>query len=238
MKIVSLLVCALVLSCQPLKAEITVNELPAVFEATCDALSVPHDVAMAIAQVESGLNPWAINIEGRSYLFSTKEDALAKAQEAHSSGRSFDVGIMQVNSWWLKRFDIPLEAALDPEANIYLGGWILKGEIDRHSTLKSAVGAYHSPNQARANRYANTVMAALGKTPKPGAKRHQAEKQTPPPAAAATNRPAKSKPETVPSGHYSGPMTVISRTAALATPQSMNIYGFADQKTMKVSTGR
>jgi len=161
--------------CQPPPAG--ADELPPVaelFAAPCLELGIPCPLTMAIARVESGLHPWSLNIEGRSFKFKTREAALAKARQAFSADRSFDVGLMQVNSWWLKRYGIPLEAALDPLANIYLGGWILKKEIARHKDLRSAVGAYHSPNPDKARRYANVVLAALergpvkasGKTPK------------------------------------------------------------------------
>jgi len=144
------------------------GELPSVaelFAAPCLELDIPCPVAMAIGRVESGLHPWSLNIEGRSFRFKNKEAALAKARQALSAGRSFDVGLMQVNSWWLKRYEIPLEAALDPLANIYLGGWILKSEINRHKNLRAAVGAYHSPNPDKARRYADVVMAALERGP-------------------------------------------------------------------------
>lgn len=55
---------------------------------------------------------------------------------------------------------------LDPLANIYLGCWILKNEISRHSTLREAIGAYHSPNPVKADRYAVQVLAALNRGPK------------------------------------------------------------------------
>ena len=151
---------------QPVLADADV--LPPVaelFAAPCLELGIPCPLTMAIARVESNLHPWSLNIEGRSFKFKTREAALAKACQAFSAGRSFDVGLMQVNSWWVRRYEIPLEAALDPLANIYLGGWILKSEIARHKDLRSAVGAYHSPNPDKARRYADVVMAALERGP-------------------------------------------------------------------------
>lgn len=154
--------------CQPVLAESRDAALPAVaelFAAPCLELGIPCPLTMAIARVESGFHPWSLNIEGRSFRFGNKGEALAKARSALASGRSFDVGLMQVNSWWLKRYGIALEAALDPLANIYLGGWILKSEIDRHKNLRAAIGAYHSPNPDKARRYADVVLAALERGP-------------------------------------------------------------------------
>jgi len=70
---------------------------------------------------------------------------------------------MQINSQWLTRFHIPLDAVFDPEANIWLGGWILSQNIRQHGDLKTAVARYHSPNATRGNRYVSQVKAALGK---------------------------------------------------------------------------
>lgn len=132
------------------------------FERPCAEMEVPEPLAKAIAMVESGMKPWAVNVEGESFGFETKGEALAKAQEALAEGRSFDVGLMQVNGWWLKKYRIPLEAALDPLANVYLGVWVLRQELDRHrGDVQAAVGAYHSPRPAKAGRYAAAVKDVL-----------------------------------------------------------------------------
>ncbi len=144
--------------------------LAPMFEEAAHACGVPAVWTQAIARVESGLSPWVLNIEGRGYHFDSKEKALAKAKEAEAEGRSFDSGVMQVNNFWLNKYGIPLEAALDPLANIYLGSWILKQEIARHGESWNAVGAYHSPNKERGRRYAEMVKDAFEKeTGKAGA---------------------------------------------------------------------
>lgn len=139
--------------------------LASMFEEAAHTWGVPAALTQAIARVESGLSPWTLNIEGRGYQFESKEKALEKAKEAEAEGRSFDSGVMQVNSFWLKKYGIPLEAALDPQANIYLGSWILKQEIVRHGENWGAVGAYHSPNEDRGRKYAEMVKNVLGKGP-------------------------------------------------------------------------
>ena len=135
------------------------------FEAAAQEVDVPPELTQAIARVESGGTPYALNIEGRGYFFDSKEEALAAASEAQAAGQSFDSGIMQVNNWWLKRYGIPLEAVFDPAANILLGSWILKQELDRHGDTWKAVARYHSPNADRGQRYAALVRQALEKGP-------------------------------------------------------------------------
>jgi soluble lytic murein transglycosylase-like protein len=148
---------------QPLLADQL--SLAPMFQEAAQAWGVPTAWTQAIARVESGLNPWALNIEGRGYTFASKAKALEKAQQAQQANRSFDSGVMQVNSFWLKQYGIPLEAALDPAANISLGSWILKQEIERHGQTWNAVGAYHSPDERRQRRYIELVKAALEKGP-------------------------------------------------------------------------
>lgn len=139
--------------------------LTPMFQEAAQTWGVPVALTRAIARVESGFSPWALNIEGRGYTFVSKEKALEKAQEAQIANRSFDSGVMQVNSFWLKKYGIPLEAALDPGANIYLGSWILKQEIERHGQTWNAVGAYHSPNEVKSRRYIELIKAAMEKGP-------------------------------------------------------------------------
>jgi soluble lytic murein transglycosylase-like protein len=139
--------------------------LAAMFDKVCRDLEIPKPVVLSIAKLESGLDPWVLNIEGRSLRFASKAEALARARTAWAAGQSFDVGLMQVNRWWLARYNISLEAALDPLANIYLGGWILKQEIKRHKDLRPAVGAYHSPDPRRARWYADQVLKTLEQVP-------------------------------------------------------------------------
>ncbi len=133
------------------------------FESAAAKLKVPVAWTRAIAEVESGNDAFALNIEGKSYHFATKEEALQAAENARKSGSSFDTGVMQVNNQWLEQLNIPLSAALDPAANIWLGSWILSEEIRRHGQNWMAVGHYHSPTEDRANRYVELVKQALKK---------------------------------------------------------------------------
>lgn len=138
--------------------------LDSMFQEAAQAANVPAPLTRAIARVESGLNPWALNIEGKGYLFPSKTQALEKAKVAQATGQSFDSGLMQINNRWLERWQIPLEEAFDPQTNIHLGSRILKREIDRHGETWNAVGAYHSPSETRQREYIAKVKAALDRT--------------------------------------------------------------------------
>ena len=114
----------------------------------------PAPLVEAIARQESGLNPLAINIAGKSYYSATREEAERLIQKAIAAGQSFDVGKMQVNSWWMERFAIDPFSLLDPATNERWGRWILAEEIARHGLNWKAVGKYHSPDPERGRQYA------------------------------------------------------------------------------------
>lgn len=114
----------------------------------------PAPLVEAIARQESGLNPLAVNIAGKSYYPATRKEAEQLIQKAIAAGLSFDVGKMQINSWWMERLAIDPFSLLDPATNERWGKWILAEEIARHGLNWKAVGKYHSPDPERGRRYA------------------------------------------------------------------------------------
>jgi soluble lytic murein transglycosylase-like protein len=130
----------------------------------CAVWKVPPKLVIAIIQHESGFSPWAVNVAGQSYKFNSKEKALELAGAAQAAGKSYDLGLMQVNSAWLKKFNLAPETVLDPRNNIYLGTWILAKEIQRFGLTWRAVASYHTPvakNPERARRYAEAIISKL-----------------------------------------------------------------------------
>ena len=57
----------------------------------------PAQLVKAVARQESGLNPLAVNIAGKSYYPTTRKEAERLIREALAAGKSFDVGKMQTN---------------------------------------------------------------------------------------------------------------------------------------------
>lgn len=127
-----------------------------ILDAPCEKYGVPKALVVAIARQESRGHPWAVNIGGKSYFPSSREEALALISR-QGTGRSYDLGLMQVNSQWLRRLNISPTVALEPVNNVYLGVWILAHEVRRYGLNWRAVGAYHSPSPARQLRYARAV---------------------------------------------------------------------------------
>ncbi len=136
--------------------------------AACQRWDVPEKLVRAIARQESGHNPWAVNVSGKSYMPASKAEALDVANTAYRQGRSFDVGLMQINSYWLRRFGFSPEYVIEPERNIIIGVWILSKEIERFGLGWKAVASYHTPvekNPERGKRYALSVIHHLRRLP-------------------------------------------------------------------------
>jgi hypothetical protein len=203
-------------------------DLAEFFDEPARIFDLPKPLLLAVAKTESDFKPWTLNIEGRACFLSSREAALKQAESAQAAGKSFDLGLMQINSHWLDRYGISAEAALDPLANILFGSWILKQEFRRTGDLTAAVGAYHSPSSVKANKYARTVMAALAKGAVPESPSVKAEEAHPEPAESA--EPEKSeKPEISPNR---SPILTAGPSAVLVSASTMKIS--ANTQTMKV----
>ena len=135
-----------------------------------ESSGVPPALVQAISRQESGLNPMAVNVAGVSHYPASIEEAEAIIAAAQQAGKSYDLGVMQINRWWIQKFQIPISDLLDPVKNTRWGSWILAQEIARHGLTWKAMGKYHSPDMERGRRYAWHVYqhyAPLSNQPSP-----------------------------------------------------------------------
>ncbi|MEW5561968.1 lytic transglycosylase domain-containing protein [Enterobacter asburiae] len=108
---------------------------------------IEPELLQAIAIVESGLTPTAIN---------------------KNRDGSHDVGLMQINSIHLptlKKFNITRQGLInDPCQNVMTGAWILAGNFRQYGYSWEAVGAYNAgtgkstQRQALRNKYIKKVV--------------------------------------------------------------------------------
>lgn len=114
------------------------------FEQAEAKYGIPQKLLKAIAQVESSKNPLAVNLNHRSY----------------------DIGVMQINSDWVPKisaYGISAQDLYDACTNIDVGAWILAQEITIHGFNWKAVGYYHSRDPKRQDKYIRIVADALEK---------------------------------------------------------------------------
>ena len=129
------------------------------FNQAANFYKVPQDVLMAIADVESGFNPYAIDVEGTPYFPNSYDAALNIVDKYRNL--SIDIGIMQVNSFWFNKLNYPLRYGLKPCDDVYLGAYVLARKIARYGYNWKGIAAYHSADHTAGLIYANKVYAVL-----------------------------------------------------------------------------
>jgi soluble lytic murein transglycosylase-like protein len=111
------------------------------FEDAGKEYAVPPDLLESLAVIESGLKADALNFNANG---------------------SFDIGLMQINSWWIRVFGLDKDRlAKDPCYNVMTGARILKQCIDRHGYNWQAVGCYNAASMNKKIDYSWKVFRAL-----------------------------------------------------------------------------
>lgn len=128
---------------------------PDVYLRAAAATGLPVEGLLAISHVESGFNPHALNISGRSFFPSSHYEAVGLLRR---SGDNVDIGLMQVN-WglWGKRFDLSKFELLDPQLNVVAGAKILEHCVRVSGSWWKGVGLYHSKKYLRQRDYIEKV---------------------------------------------------------------------------------
>lgn len=116
------------------------------FEDAAKTNSLSPELLKSIAQVESGMNHKAVNTNRNG---------------------SQDLGLMQINSFWIKPLSLDKERLIaDACYNTMTGASILKKCIDRHGYTWKAVGCYNAVSEPKQQAYSWKVYNALAKEQK------------------------------------------------------------------------
>ncbi|CAZ15909.1 probable lytic transglycosylase protein (plasmid) [Xanthomonas albilineans] len=203
---------------------------------TC-APSVDPSTLAALVQHESAFDPLAINVNGPDKLPRqpvSVEEAVATAEYLASHGYSFDVGIAQVNSANVRKFNIRWVDVFHPCPNLQAAAAILRdcyarasaGEGDPQIALREALSCYNTGtfDRGQVNGYVRKVEVAAGIAPhvhvppllplKPG----QAAKNAAPAAPAAPTDPQTPKSNGLPDAFAQARGDAFDRAALMAAP--------------------
>jgi len=129
------------------------------------AYDIPVGVLYSVGLTESGrrnsLQPYALNIHGRAFFGTSKEEALAEFQASRTKGKKLiDIGCMQINHHYHRDQFPSLDAMLEPALNVEYSAKFLKRLKARHDTWTMAVARYHAGphNNPAQHRYVCTVI--------------------------------------------------------------------------------
>lgn len=111
------------------------------FVKASNVYKIPKELLIAIASVESSYNSDAIN---------------------YNKNRSYDLGVMQINSSWFNRLEklgITEHALNDPCQNIMVGAWILAKNISTYGFTWIAIQHYNGSDTQL--KYASKIYLKL-----------------------------------------------------------------------------
>lgn len=132
------------------------------------AENVPLGVLYAVGLTETGhrgqLQPYALNVEGRTIIASSLKEAIATfAKERNSGMVLIDVGCMQINHHYHGKEFASVAAMFDPAINVRYAARFLRSLKEREGSWSMAVARYHAgPNNNPAQkRYICAVIRHL-----------------------------------------------------------------------------
>lgn len=98
------------------------------------------------------------------YAIARTESALNPAASHRNRDGSIDIGLMQINSAWLRdlaKYGISARDLWEPCTNIHVGAWVLAQKIRKLGMTWEAVGAYNATTPYKRAHYAWKVYANL-----------------------------------------------------------------------------
>jgi len=129
---------------------------------------VPLDILYSVGLTEtggrSGLNPFDINVDGRSIHETSLAAALLRVEQERAHGAKFiDVGCMQINIRFHGAHFSTLSEMFDPERNVDYAAGFLRQLKEQEGSWTLAVARYNSgPGNPTAERkYVCSVIEGL-----------------------------------------------------------------------------
>ena len=130
------------------------------------ANGIPLNILYSVALTETGhrgaLNPFDMNVDGRSVHASALVEALARIDQERAHGaKLIDVGCMQINIHWHGKNFNSISEMFDPARNVAYAAGYLKQLRNQQGTWTLAVARYNAgPGNPAAQK--NYVCAVIG----------------------------------------------------------------------------
>lgn len=159
---IHLLLLVITLFCvSPVSANSEKQEIEKLISTAEDRYNIPVGLLYSIAKVESGLKPYALNVEGKAFILTNTEDAINELAELLGEGiTNIDVGVMQLNWHWHSQYFSSIQQILEPSTNIDYAGKLLKSLYQQHGSWQKAVRYYHSATPEHHRKYSRKVIMA------------------------------------------------------------------------------
>jgi Transglycosylase SLT domain len=137
------------------------NEIKQLISSQEKQHNIPSGLLLAIAKVESNVEAYALNIQGKPVIKNNKPQAASLVYEALEEGiTNIDVGVMQLNVKWHQENFSSIEEMLDPKKNIeYAASFLLKLH-KKYGDWHKAVRFYHSSTHEYHRKYSKKITLA------------------------------------------------------------------------------
>jgi soluble lytic murein transglycosylase-like protein len=129
---------------------------------------VPLGVLYAVGMTETGnkgsLQPYALNVEGRTLIASSAQMALAEFERARTDGaKLIDLGCMQINHHYHSSEFASVPEMLKPAQNVAYAAKFLRQLYKSHGSWTMAVARYHAgpDNDPAQKKYVCAVISNL-----------------------------------------------------------------------------
>lgn len=130
-------------------------------------LGVLYAVALTETEHEQSLQPYALNIEGKTFFDRSAADAVKRFRFARAQGaKLIDVGCMQINYHYHGEHFRSVLEMLEPHRNVKYAAKFLKQLRAREGNWTMAVARYHAgpDNDPAQKRYVCSVIRKMVKT--------------------------------------------------------------------------
>ena len=126
---------------------------------------IPVRLLQGIVAVESDFQSWAVNVQGKGYVFKTQGAAAQFLDRLFNQGMtSMDIGCAQINwQWHGQHFRHPKDL-LVPQVSLRYAARLLRRHGQESRSWMQAAVRYHSSQAVYQQRYRHRLIQAL--TPK------------------------------------------------------------------------